>query len=84
MRRLAVAVENGELGLRPHRFEDTAVIGLAEPPVLLLGVEGGARRLDGIEDALAALAEARLHEGEDGLGDGGEGVGDRLRVSLRS
>ena len=66
----------------PHRLEDAAIVGLPEAQVLLLGVEGGARRLDGIEDALAALAEACLHEGEDGLGDGFEGAGDRLRVLL--
>src|SRR6185436_4223664 len=79
---LAVAMEDGELGLRPHRLENSPVVRLAEALILFLAVEGEAGRLDGVEDALAPLAEARVHEGEDGLGDGGEGVGDRLGIFL--
>jgi hypothetical protein len=77
-----VAVKDGELGLSAHRLEDAAVVGLAEAPVLLLGVERGARGLDRIEEALRALAEARLREGQDRLGDGLERVGYRLWVLL--
>jgi hypothetical protein len=75
-------MEDGELGLRPHRLENSPVVRLAEALILFLAVEGEAGRLDGVEDAFAALAEARVHEGEDGLGDGGEGVGDRLGIFL--
>ena len=35
----AVAVQDGELGLRPHVLEDAPVVGLAEAPVLVLGVQ---------------------------------------------
>src|SRR3970282_284036 len=41
-----------------------------------------ARGLDGVEDAFGALPEARLHEGEDRLGDGDERVLDEARVLL--
>src|SRR5438128_6739184 len=79
---LAVTVEHGETRALAHRLEDAPVMRLAEARVLVFRVEGVARRLHGIEDALGALAEAGLHEGENGLGDGGEGVLDEVGVLL--
>src|SRR6266851_3530759 len=69
------------LALR-ERGSRAAVVGLAEASVVLFPVEGVAGRLDGVEDALGAFAEAGLHEGEDGLGDSDQRVLDEARVLL--
>ena len=79
---LAVAVQHGQARVLTHGFEDATVVGLPEAGVVLVRVKGLARRLDGVEDALGTLAEAGLHEGEDGLGDRDQRVLDEARVLL--
>src|SRR5881409_987924 len=66
---IAVTVDDRELGPVADRFEEPAIVRLAELGVFLLGVMSPAGRLDRVEDAGDALGEGPVDKPHQRFGD---------------